>query len=321
MKTTWMLIVFLLPFIFFKGYGQKNKPAFKIIGYYSITSAITVSPDSVPFNKLTHINLYFLNPDSSGNFLPDLSQIGNFVKAAHVHHVKVLLSIGGGTRHPLYHWFLKDSSRSSFTQKLLKLVLTYQLDGIDVDLEGDDIDSNYEAFVTSLAKICKQHSKLVTAAVAIFYKDRYSDKVLRQFDFMNVMSYDHTGPWDLSNPGPHSTYNEAVEDLNYFSRIRKVPASRLTLGIGFYGYSFGPTTLSPSMRMNYDQIITTFPSAADSDQVVMPTGATIYYNGTATMKEKIILAKKECSGIMIWQLSGDAKGDQSLLTLIHNITN
>jgi hypothetical protein len=38
-----------------------------IVGYYGINAAME-NPESNAFKRLTHINLWFLNPDSSGNF-------------------------------------------------------------------------------------------------------------------------------------------------------------------------------------------------------------------------------------------------------------
>ena len=45
----------------------------------------------------------------------------------------------------------------------------------------------------------------------------------------------------------------------------------------------------------------------------------MYYNGIPTIKRKTLLAKKEASGIMIWQLSGDARGAKSLLNVINEV--
>jgi GH18 family chitinase len=45
----------------------------------------------------------------------------------------------------------------------------------------------------------------------------------------------------------------------------------------------------------------------------------LYYNGIPTIKMKTILAKEEASGIMIWQLSGDAPGSNSLLQAIDQV--
>ena len=212
---------------------------------------------------------------------------------------------------------LKDDNRTMLINNLLSIVLQYDLDGIDVDLEGSDIDENYDNFVVELAAALHQHKKFITAAVAIFYKGDYTDKALAQYDFMNVMSYDHTGPWAPEKPGPHSTYTQAEEDLAYFKMVRGIPKEKLTLGVPFYGYGFGPTLTTPAITMDYGEIISKFPGAEFADQLDMGGGKVMYYNGIPTIKMKTLLAKTEASGIMIWQLSGDASGPKSLLEAIH----
>ena len=290
--------------------------AFRVVGYYSLQSAMTGNLKNVPFNKVTHINLYFLNPDSSGNFTHDFSALLPFIKAAHTKNVKVLASIAGGGKHPYYAKLLKDNNRTMLINNLLSLVLQFDLDGIDVDIEGSDIDENYDNFAIELAASLHEHKKLITAAIAVFYKGDFTDKALAQYDFVNVMSYDHTGPWAPEKPGPHSTYAQAAEDLAYFKIIRGIPKEKLTLGVPFYGYGFGPALTTPGISMNYREIITEFPGADSTDQLNMPGGKVLYYNGIPTIKMKTNLAKKEASGIMIWQLSGDAPGSKSLLQAI-----
>ena len=49
----------------------------------------------------------------------------------------------------------------------------------------------------------------------------------------------------------------------------------------------------------------------------MGDSTTLYYNGMLTIKMKTTLAKMEASGIMIWQLSADAPGEKSLLSVIY----
>jgi hypothetical protein len=53
------------------------------------------------------------------------------------------------------------------------------------------------------------------------------------------------------------------------------------------------------------------------DEWLLPDGKIIYYNGIPTMKQKTNLANEFASGIMIWQVLGDAKGKKSLLRTIH----
>jgi chitinase len=294
------------------------KPEFRIVGYYSMKAAMSADLATLPFNKLTHINLYFLNPDSLGKFHDTLSQLRPFIEAAHASHVKVLPSIAGGGKHPYYRRLLMDDKRGKLISDLLSIVLENDFDGIDVDLEGSDIDENYENFAVELAAALKPHKKLVTSAIAVFYKDVLSDKALAQYDFLNVMSYDHTGPWTPSKPGPHSTYEHAVSDLDYFATTRKIPKSKLVLGVGFYGYGFGPTLESTPSSMNFSDILATYPGSENADEFRMPGGATMYYNGIATIKKKTQLAKEKASGIMIWQLQGDAPAEKSLLNVIYD---
>lgn len=296
-----------------------NKSNFKIIGYYSLQSAMSKDTLNVPFNRLTHINLWFLNPDSTGNFSQDLSALEPFIHNAHINQVKVLASIGGGSSHPYYHALLKEDKRPQFIDSLVSLVVRHNLDGIDVDLEGSDIDENYEHFVVELAGALRSRRKMITAAIAIYYKDALSNKALAQYDFVNIMSYDRTGPWKPDRPGPHSTYEHALEDLEYFGTVRKLPKEKMTLGVPFYGYGFGSELTSPAISMNYRKIITDFPEAEFVDEFNIPGGKVLYYNGINTIKRKTALAKEKASGIMIWQLQGDAGGTHSLLHAINEV--
>jgi chitinase len=167
---------------------------FKVIGYYSLNAAMSDVDKSV-LKRLTHVNLWFLNPDSVGNFTRDLSGLTRFVAAAHKRDIKVLFSIGGGSKQPQYHYLMKDDKRPMLVQNLVNEVIKYGMDGIDVDLEGSNIDEYYEKFVVELAAALRKHDKLITAAIAIYYKDQFTDTGLAQYDFVNVMSYDRTGPW------------------------------------------------------------------------------------------------------------------------------
>jgi GH18 family chitinase len=131
------------------------------------------------------------------------------------------------------------------------------------------------------------------------------------------MSYDRTGPWRPEKPGPHSLYSHAKEDLNYFGKERNIPAEKMTLGVPFYGYGYGPELTSKAISMSYKQIVATYPGAEQEDEWKMADGKILYYNGIPTIKQKTILAKEKASGIMIWQIRGDAEGSKSLLKAIH----
>jgi chitinase len=323
MKQICCWLVLFCSFFLSATYGQTSKKPtpFKIIGYYPLQAALTADLTKVPFSKLTHINLWFLNPDTSGNFTQDLSALAPFIKAAHASQVKVLFSIGGGSKQTQYHRLLQANKRPVLIKNVVDQVLKYNLDGIDVDLEGSDIDENYEPFVAELADSLRSHQKLLTAAIAIYYKDQLSDKALATYDFVNIMAYDRTGPWRPEKPGPHSTYEHAREDVDYFAKVRSIPKEKMTLGVPFYGYGYGPTLTSPAISMSYKDIIAAFPGSQLVDQWKMPDGKILYYNGKPTIQQKTRLAKEQASGIMIWQLMGDTTGTDSLLDTIFKAAN
>ncbi|MDO1448949.1 glycosyl hydrolase family 18 protein [Rhodocytophaga aerolata] len=298
---------------------KSAKDRFKIVGYYPLKAALTADLTKVPFDKLTHINLWFVNPDSLGNFTQEFTGLRSFIDAAHAREVKVLFSIGGGSKQAQYHQLLQPEKRSSFIQSLVSLANREGVDGVDVDLEGSDIDENYEPFVVELAAALRTTNKLITAAIAVYYKDQLSDKALATYDFVNVMSYDRTGPWRPDKPGPHATYEHALEDLTYFGKERQLSKQKMTLGVPFYGYGYDLSGKAAAISMNFKEITQTYPGSHLADELKMPDGKMLYYNGLETIKKKVQLAKKQASGIMIWQLMGDAEGEYSLLNYINKV--
>jgi len=156
---------------------------------------------------------------------------------------------------------------------------------------------------------------MITAAIATVYKDQFTDKALAQFDFVNIMSYDKTGPWNLSKPGPHAPYEMAVEDLDYWTKTRGIVKEKLSLGVPFYGYGFGG---SAPESISWKNLILQYPDKINADEFSMK-GGNLYYNGIPTIRKKTSLAIEKSGGIMIWQLLQDTTGEQSLLGNIHAV--
>ena len=52
----------------------------------------------------------------------------------------------------------------------------------------------------------------------------------------------------------------------------------------------------------------------------MKTGSTIWYNGIPSIRAKAKYVKDQgLAGVMIWSLDNDAKGERSLLSVIHGV--
>jgi chitinase len=289
---------------------------FRVVGYIHSGKQM---PDisMVNFQKITHLNIAFVNPDSIGNLvLP--GGLDSLTGVAHANKAKVLLSIGGGSHNPYYSKLLTDGSRGILADKLAEVVTKYNLDGLDVDLENDVIDNNYENFVKDLSARLKPINKLLTAAVATWNGEKISDASLKQFDFINIMSYDETGPWAPQRPGQHSSYEKAVNDLFYWTVTRKLPKEKANLGLPFYAYCFDTKYDS---YFSFAEIVSKFPGNESKDEIRPQDGGAIYYNGVATIRKKTQLAKEKAAGVMIWELRQDDPGKFSLLNAIDQQIN
>ncbi|MFC0513748.1 glycosyl hydrolase family 18 protein [Mucilaginibacter angelicae] len=288
---------------------------FRVVGYLRYEGNLLNEAKAIDMGKITHLYVAFINPDADGNFTVD-ADLKQVAILAHNSKVQILASIAGGIPPAYFSNLITPAMQPKFIAGLVKLVDDNLLDGIDVDIEQELIDNNYESFVTALAAALKAKGKLTTAAVATVYASRYSDKALAKLDFINIMSYDKTGPWNQSNPGQHAPYSMAVEDLTYWNSTRGIAKEKLSLGVPFYGYGFG--TNAPE-SLSFSEIITTYPNALNLDQVTVSGGGIVYYNGIPTIKAKTELALEKAGGIMIWQLRQDATGANSLLGTISTV--
>ena len=194
---------------------------YKVIGYLPVYGIYSPDLAKIPFEKITHLNLAFINPDSLGNFVIP-ARADTIIKIAHAVHVKVLASIGGGNAPVYFERLLTNANRESLVNHILQFADQYQLDGIDIDLEGKAIDEHYEIFLAELSKALKKQKKLLTAAIATGYSAQISNAAIAHLDFVNIMAYDKTGPWTPDRPGHHAPYELAVEDLNSCNITRGV---------------------------------------------------------------------------------------------------
>jgi len=251
-----------------------------------------------------------------GNISVGDLDIRPIVQAAHAHHVQVLLSLAGGALTPewaaAWEILLQIQNRSGFISKLMDYVREYELEGIDVDLEWNYINENYSGFVLELRDSLDAEEKLLTAALPGTYRyPQVSDQAMHAFDFINMMAYDLTGPWNPSNPGPHAPYSFAVQAVQYW-KSQGVPGEKLTLGVPFYGWDF--TDPSNVAGFTYRSMVEQDPDYSQLNQV-----GQAYYNGIPTIEAKTRLALDQVSGVMIWELGQDAFNEYSLLPARHLI--
>ena len=289
---------------------------FRVIGY--LPHYRFSSNEWIAYEKLTHLNIAFANPDMEGNLSVAGKDIDPIISSAHAAQAKVLISLAGGALtadwSAAWKHLMKPENRPAFIHKILQYVDQHQLDGIDMDLEWQHVDELYSGFVLELRDSVDQYPDLLlTAALPGTYRyPQISDAAMYAYDFINMMVYDLRGPWDPTNIGPHSPYSFAQSSINYWEE-QGMKGKDLTLGVPFYGYDFSnaPTSVS---SFTYQAMVDDNPDNAYVDQV-----GSAYYNGIPTIQQKTDLALRELSGIMMWELGQDHFSELSLLTAIDQI--
>lgn len=316
---------------------------FKVIGYIASFNDMTTTIDNTDLSKLTHINISFANPDTNGDLVKDglltcmtdentqavtAIELQSVIDKAHAAGVKVLISVAGGVIPSCSgNWasFLETTEkRSALVNKLISFMEDFELDGIDVDIEGvllTSIDNagNYTPFIEALSTELKERDKLLTCATASYVGGMIPISSIPYFDFVNIMSYDAIGP-SWGTPGiQHSTYAVAEQHVALW-QDRGLSSSQLVLGVPFYGYGFG----TYDSDYTFNRIVTEFGLEATTKDLIGSACAGcnyITYNGIPTIRQKTQLAMAEGSGIMIWELSQDATGNNSLLAVIDEEIN
>jgi GH18 family chitinase len=286
----------------------------RIVGY--LPSYRFELNNNIEYCKLTHLNLAFANPGSNGKLI--INDFNNVLAKARNdnNNIQIYISIGGGylTDEQASIWSnlidIKDN-RPTIVNEIVSFVEDNSLDGVDVDLEWEYVTSGYSDFVIELKSALSAKGKGMTAALPGTTKfDNISDEALQTFDFINIMAYDFTGPWNPTASGQHSSYNNAVESINFWKNAG-VSVDKLTLGVPFYGYDF--TDSSNVTSFTYGDMVSMQSSYSELDNVGLK-----FYNGRSTIKSKVKLAGEQVSGIMIWELGQDSFTDYSLLKTIQN---
>ena len=200
------------------------------------------------------------------------NQLNNVLKRQHP-HLKTLISVGGWTLSGLFSdAALTEQGRTTFANSCVSFIRQYGFDGIDIDWEypcGGGLETNIarpedkQNFTLLLAKVrekidaaSKEDGKeyLLTVAVGAGLDKIANTEVgaYHQYvDWINVMSYDFFGAWDLSQTGHHAGFawnpaaGKSFTQKHYNMRTALdaflaagVPSEKIVPGLAFYGHAW-----------------------------------------------------------------------------------
>jgi GH18 family chitinase len=271
---------------------------FKVVGYMPSWSG---DVNAIQYSKLTHINYAFLLPTATGGLqaIENASKLSSLVTKTHAAGKKVLIAVGGwndGDDSNFESLAGNSTYRTNFVNNLVSFCNQYGLDGVDIDWEYPDAGTsanNYVSLMTQLGTALHNQGKLLTAAVVGTGGASILSSVFSIVDFLNIMAYDY-------NNYDHSTYTYASQAMTYWTG-RGLAKSKAILGVPFYGRPSWETYAALVAR-----------GASPNSDTYQGVG----YNGIPTIKAKTDLAYANGGGIMIWELSGDATGANSLVSAI-----
>jgi chitinase len=228
-----------------------------VLGYYPAWET-GVKPADLNYRLFTHLCHAFVGCDLQGK----LQIEGNMPSVelttrAHAAGVKVLLSLGGANSGKVLNAMSgNQKAADAFVEAVTGMMLQYHYDGIDMDWESPESATD-KAHLTAMVRQFRQRfakqmpQALITMAMPAsdwFGKWIDSQGLLPLVDFINVMTYDFHGPWSAiagpnaalyqaSSDTAHSSFS-VVQSMDYWTRQKGWPKSKLIVGIPCYGRGF-----------------------------------------------------------------------------------
>ncbi len=223
-------------------------------------------PKDIDFDAVTHIIHFSLGPNPDGTLNDEGNGItaensADIVAAAHNAGKKVLICVGGWNSERGFAGATQKGTRERFIMNLLSFVKNRGYDGIDMDWEPLSRENvgQYGAFLEDLRKAMRAVNPGLLLTVACNSAPELFGRIHPVLDQVNLMTYDYSGAW----PGWFTWHNAAIYDggarfpsngaapPSIHAHVQEfltagVPASKLGIGIDFYGYVWNSGNGTPT---------------------------------------------------------------------------
>ena len=288
-----------------EGCAQVYPYQFRVVPYYRHTNLMQWNRDQLNaqhFKSFTDLIYFNVGCDTDGNltgqnneqFLNGLDKLKNLRGNA---GSKIILGVAHC--HAGMTAITADpEKRVKFARQLVSFAEEKGFDGIDIDWEYPDNDTQWYHFSLFLGEVRSAmgaNGMSLSSAINPYYLAPTSE-MMDLLDFVNVMSYDRGGQ--------HSTYPDMVTDVNTM-RNKNVPDCKIVMGLPFYTNETR-SNRNWDAQKGYSTVIQLYPNIAPGTDTCTIDGQEHYFNGITTIKKKCQYVKtQKLGGVMIWCYDGD----------------
>ena len=230
-----------------------------VAGYTSSWYYTGYSEEVLKTVDILNISFAYVKEDGTLNINDITDMLKETVGAGHKYGVRVCLSIQGygeDTKN-FSNCAADDTLRVKLAKSMVDAVVKYKLDGLDIDWEypgsysGRGLAEDRANYTLLIKEIRKQldainQDYLLTSAIPAgpWGHERFElDKLVNYFDFINMMSYDlnsstfgtHHAALYPSTISSGTVSGCSVDETLTLWMNKGVPASKICLGIAFYG--------------------------------------------------------------------------------------
>jgi chitinase len=246
-----------------------------VMGYYAVwdepANGGFYPLSAIDWGALTHVATAFYLPDGngglgSGSF--DAATAAQIIATAHTHGKKAIASIGGSDSGASFEGSTQ-SNLSKFVTSLEGLI-SMGYDGLDIDWEGGNLSvTQDQTLEQSLITAIRAASPgiLLTMTAGSENENLLDDlsfygTVAPQLDRLNLMTYGMSGAWQgwqswHSSPlhwNKSSSTPTGIDSSVAHYLATHIPASKLSVGAGFYGECYTSPVSAPGQSLGASQV-------------------------------------------------------------------
>ena len=224
----------------------------------------------------------------------------------------------------LAHQMLSNEShRTNFIDRLEKILIKYNMDGVNIDIEGvyKSDRNNYTQFIRALKETLGSKGYIVTVSVPAKASDSPNNSYSYPFDYngigkyadrVAIMTYDEHGAWEGSGPGPIASILWQEIIVKY--AVTQMSPDKILLGVPTYGFDWTKEKSWPkysSYQMSKNTADQHGINILWSDQYKVPyfkynlqsQNHEVWFEDARSFKEKLnLMYKYNLKGIAIWRL-------------------